>query len=206
MVKSGLSLDPHVSHFRLAAHLLLALGLLLFLAWSAWDLEDVPEQGAQGAPQGLRRVAWTFFGLLILQVTYGAFVAGLKAGFSFNTFPKMGDFWVPPGLLSHLEPWVSNLVSNSATVQFIHRGLAWALLFSGFGMAWTWGWSARGAAVTLVLRRALSTLAALLLLQFALGVATLLLAVPVWLGVAHQLGAALLLLAGARLLFVVRTP
>ena len=101
MVASGLVNNPRVSHYRLAAHLLLAFFTFAATLWTALDLRAgrFDDSGHRGPPiPGAR--AWTtaFLVLLTLQVTWGAFVAGLRAGFMFNTFPGMGGHFVPPAL------------------------------------------------------------------------------------------------------------
>ena len=133
----------------------------------------------------------------MLQLTYGAFVAGLKAGGIYNTFPLMGGSFLPPGGGS-LTPWIRNLFENPATVQFIHRLLGTALLVFGLGL-----WRS--------LRRAGkpgigAELGGAVLLQFVLGVFTILRwpAEPVFWGAVHQLGAVALLAVTVRSLYKVR--
>jgi cytochrome c oxidase assembly protein subunit 15 len=190
MVKSGLSENPYVSHYRLAVHLGLALLLLAALWWLRLDLR---ERCGASAP-GLRRAARAFLALLVLQIAYGAFVAGLNAGFLYNTFPLMMGRVLPPGL-DALQPAWRNLLDNATTVQFLHRALGWLMLAAATGLA-AWGRARADDAQRCALRAVL----ALTWLQFALGVAALLLKVPVTLGVAHQVNAALLLLATVTLL------
>lgn len=189
MVKSGLSENPFVSHYRLAAHLGLALLVLGYLWWIRLDLTSTRHH----APR-LHRAGLIFLALVALQITYGAFVAGLNAGFFFNTFPLMGGRWLPPGL-SVLAPWMRNFADNAVTVQFIHRWLGVAL-----GAATIFLWWSGSTAADAELKRRLVLVIQLTLLQVALGIMTLVLAVPVWLGVAHQVNAALLLLSVLALL------
>jgi heme a synthase len=200
MVASGLVDRPSVSHFRLAAHLSLALVIFGCCIWLAREMSWRPAKGARASevgadpvrhsgdmPAGLRGV-YLLGALLALQIVWGAFVAGLKAGMIYNTFPLMAERLIPPGAWE-LQPWVMNLLANSATVQWTHRVLGTVLLV---------------AAVLVFVRqlkpasdprlRVLS--AAFLLLvgvQYAIGVATLLLRVPVTLGVLHQAMAAVVL-------------
>ena len=127
---------------------------------------------------------WPFTALLFAQITLGAFVAGLNAGYLFTTWPRMGPSWLPNGLTS-LSPIWTNLVDNPVAVQFVHRWLAVAVAVFALLVA------AR-------LRRAGATahavaLGSAVLLQFLLGVMTLVQAVPVAVAVAHQAGAGLLL-------------
>jgi len=185
MVQSGLVDKPYVSHFRLAAHLSLAFALFAYLIWILLDLR--PSVTAQGG-RSLAIASLLFLALLCCQIVYGAFMAGLDAGFMFNTFPRMLDHWVPPNLFS-LESWGENFVSNPAMVQFIHRGLGWALFASAFVLIPIGLWNQ----VSGLAAGALYGVCGLTLFQFLLGVMTLLLKVPVGLAVMHQVTACLLL-------------
>ena len=127
---------------------------------------------------------------IMLQIIYGAFTAGLKAGYIFNTFPKMAGQWVPNGLLQ-LSPWWKNLVEHQMTVQFIHRWIGWALCFLIPGF---WRYT-RGFVLTIQQNWAFTAVLNIVILQFLLGMLTLLWVVPVWLGVLHQAGAVVLLAA-----------
>lgn len=188
MVMSGLDQDPHVSHFRLAAHLMLAFLVLGYLAWIYWDLR--PKSPAPEVSPCYRRAARWMFGLLLLQITYGAFVAGLRAGFAYNTFPLMDGSFLPRDLFQ-LEPAWVNWINGPAAVQFVHRCLGWLVLGSAIAMF-----------VRFRERREVAWLLALVCAQFVLGVSTLLLAVPIALGTLHQFGAAIVFLAALRLVYV----
>jgi heme a synthase len=173
MVKSGLVDDPRVNHFRLAAHLGLALMIFSAEFWLALQLIS------NGSGRERRALALPL--LVFLMALAGALVAGLRAGYSYNTFPLMNGHLVPPEILL-LEPWWQNFSTNMATVQFVHRAFFW-LLALVVPLAW-WRYRELPAA---------HAFAALFLLQAALGIATLLLRVPVSLGATHQGGAVLLL-------------
>ncbi len=193
MVKSGLVDIPRVSHFRLAAHLSLALAIYASMWWLALRLLWPP---AAGPGRGLRLGAhygW-LLATLVLTIVYGAFVAGLRAGHLYNTFPMMGAHWIAPGMLS-FEPWWRNLLENPVLIQFIHRCLALTTLTLAAAL---W-WRLRRADLDTTQRLALGALAAMALLQVCLGIATLLLHVPVALGTLHQGGAVLLLSAALAL-------
>lgn len=189
MVASGLVDRPSVSHFRLTAHLSLAFLIFGFSVWLVAELRVRPRPTEVAA--GVRRMMgrWlTALGvLLVLQVVWGAFVAGLKAGFFHNTFPLMGDRWVPPELLS-LEPALVNFVQNPATVQWTHRLLGTLLLLA----ATAFFVKVLRAPADAGSRRLNLALFALIAGQYVLGVLTLLYHVPVHLGVLHQVVALVL--------------
>jgi cytochrome c oxidase assembly protein subunit 15 len=179
MVASGLVDRPEVSHIRLAVHLLMALFILGLLIWTALDLRSPGSRRAKLPVIG----AWTL-SLLGLQLMFGAYVAGLDAGYAFNTWPKMGEEWFPSET-PMLQPFLANLVDNPVVVQFVHRWLAWvvaafALLLTVF--AWDRGHRIAAASVFLTLT-----------VQICLGIATLMSGVEFWMAVAHQAMAALLL-------------
>jgi cytochrome c oxidase assembly protein subunit 15 len=145
----------------------------------------------------LHRGIVAFASLLVLQITYGAFVAGLKAGGIFNTFPLMGGSVFPPGGGS-LSPWIRNLVENPATVQFIHRLLGTALFAFGLILWHRLRSEGRGGIG--------AELGGAVTLQFVLGVFTILRwpSNPVFWGAVHQLGAVVLLAATVRSLYRAR--
>jgi cytochrome c oxidase assembly protein subunit 15 len=120
----------------------------------------------------------------------GSFVAGIRAGLAYNSFPLMNGYLVPPGMFV-LEPWYLNLFANVATVQFDHRLIAWLLAFL---VPWFW-LRARKSAAPPRARLAAHLLLGALALQIALGISTLLLVVPVPLAAAHQAGALLVFTA-----------
>jgi len=186
MVMSGLADDPRVSHYRLTAHLTLAFAIYAALLWIALGLLDSasPPPAATARLPRLRRLAWTVTGLVVAMVVTGGFVAGIRAGYAYNTFPLMNGYWLPPEILA-IEPWYLNFFNNMATVQFDHRLFAWLL-----AVAVPWLWHEAGRAGLPARTRLLThLLLAALAVQIALGIATLLLVVPVALAAAHQAGA-----------------
>lgn len=189
MVESGLSVRTSVSQYRLAAHLVTALALYAFTVWTATDLiapRDVRPADADG-PLSTGLVALAL--MVPFTAASGAFVAGLRAGKIYNTFPMMGAGLVPPEY-GQLTPWWRNLFENPAAVQFNHRLIA----TTTFTLAlWVW-YRARRSTNQRLLRASRFVLGAALL-QVALGISTLLAAVPIVLGVAHQAGAVLLFTA-----------
>jgi cytochrome c oxidase assembly protein subunit 15 len=187
MVKSGLVKDPDVSHYRLAIHLITA---FLTFAYTFWVALNLIYPNNHSNYSGLRKVFCLLFGVTVLQIIYGAFVAGLNAGFVINTWPKMGDEWISDSVFT-IEPLWLSLVEGLAGVQFVHRYLAYVVVVV-IGYIW---FKTRKMELTSIQKQGVNILLIAVLLQFVLGVFTLLLAVPVWLGVAHQLGAFLLLTA-----------
>ena len=180
MVQSGLVDDPRVSHFRLTAHLGLA---LLIFSCEFWLALEVLDSNEKRKPQTLSLVV---LGLVLLMALSGGFVAGLRAGHAYNTFPLMNGQLVPAEAFM-LEPWWRNFFWNVATVQFVHRAFFWLLLIL-VPVLW---WQARRTPAKIAAHHLL----AMFVIQAALGISTLLLAVPVPLAAAHQAGAVLLLAA-----------
>ena len=183
MVQSGLVDDPRVSQYRLAAHLALALAIYAAMLWIALGLLF-----PRARETGPRAFAFALAALVFVQAISGSLVAGIRAGFAYNTFPLMNGHLVPPGMFV-IEPWYLNFFSNIATVQFDHRLIAW-ILAALVPLFWL---RTRSAAPSV--RLAASLMLAALALQIALGIATLLAVVPVPLAAAHQGGALLLLTA-----------
>lgn len=192
MVASGLVDQPRVDPLKLAMHLSLALALLMLLVWTFWQVS-----GPRPAPHIQRGDATrALLGLVCVQIVLGAIVAGLDAGYSYNTFPLMDGQLIPSGL--HLQsPWWLNHLENIRTVQFQHRMGAWAVLALGLFVA-TYHWRHALAEQRLYLR----AIGWVVGLQFCLGVATLLSGMNIALASAHQLGAVLLLGLSLRLVWL----
>ncbi|MGQ0577990.1 MAG: COX15/CtaA family protein [Betaproteobacteria bacterium] len=191
MVKSGLVDNPRVSQYRLTAHLGLALAIYAAMLWIALGLLKPPGRAAANeARLRLGRYALALAAVIFLMALSGGFVAGIRAGFAYNTFPLMNGQFVPPEIFM-LEPWWLNLFNNMATVQFNHRMIAWLLMLL-VPAFWLVAWR-----VPMPPRARLAThlLFVMLVIQVCLGIATLLWMVPVPLAAAHQGGAVLLLSA-----------
>ena len=198
MVKSGLVEIPHVSQYRLTAHLGLAISIYLYMLWVLFKLLE--SRSAPVVSRGLRRSSLGLGVLVFVTVLSGGFVAGLKAGHAFNTFPLMAGQWIPPGYLA-LDPMWRNLFENIATVQFNHRLLA----LSTFGLVLVFViWVMRDRTLQ-SLRRSALTLAGVATIQVALGISALLWFVPVALGAMHQAGALILLSVMLYVVFRTRT-
>ena len=176
MVKSGLVDDPKVSPVRLSAHLGLALVIFAAELWLALQLVSPRVSPFEKLPLALPY-------LIVLMALSGGMVAGLRAGYAYNTFPLMNGELIPPELLK-LDPWWHNFLYNMATVQFVHRAFFWLIALLVL-LAW---WPARHRLASHVLLLAFAA-------QAALGILTLLQGVPLPLAVAHQSGAVVLLAA-----------
>jgi len=186
MVKSGLVDNPDVSHYRLAIHLIAAFLTFAYTFWVALQL--IYQNHEKTNIPFMRKWVFLLFFVTIVQIIYGAFVAGLNAGFVINTWPKMGEQWISDSVTS-LEPFWINFIDGIGGVQFVHRYIAYIVV---------------GLVIFLLLKsskydlnrmqsKSLIALISVVFLQFLLGIFTLLYAVPVWLGVVHQVGAFFLL-------------
>ncbi len=196
MVKSGLVNDPHVSQYRLTAHLLAAIAIYTYMFWIALSLL-YPKTGPRHPWFG-RTLA--LCGAILLTIVSGGFVAGLKAGHIYNTFPKMGDNWIAPGLLA-LDPAWRNFTENPATAQFDHRLLAITtliLIVIYFIRARHQDFSTRSYKATKAVMHSA-------FLQVAIGITTLLMSVPIFLGGLHQAIAIVLFTAALFLLHSLRS-
>ena len=184
MVASGLVDRPSVSQYRLAGHLLLAVALY---AYAVWLILELGAPGARRDDPRTRRDATVLIAAVFVVMSWGALMAGLRAGSAHNTFPTMSGYWIPPGLFE-ATPWWINLFENPTTVQFVHRWLATFLVLGVLMMAWR---AQRAEAVAA---------AAMALVQLSLGIATILTGVNIPIATVHQAGAVILL----TLLIVVR--
>ncbi len=173
MVKSGLIDNPHVSHFRLTAHLGVALAIFAAEVWIVLGLL-VPRK------HSVQKLAAALPFIVFVMALSGGMVAGLRAGYAYNTFPLMNGYLVPPETFM-LEPWWRNFLYNMAAVQLVHRAFFWTLAVL-VPLAW---WRNR---TTL----AGNALLAAFVAQASLGIATLLLHVPMALAALHQAGAVVL--------------
>ena len=188
MVKSGLVDRPSVSHYRLAAHLMTAFITFAYSFWVALDI--IYKNNLKPAVPKMKKWIWIGMIVLILQITWGAFVAGLDAGFIHNYWPFMAE-----GKLIHetvyieQKPLLKNFISGKSGVQFVHRYLAYFVV-AAILIIW---FKAKKLVLTKAQQNGVNTLLIIVFVQFLLGVFTLIYQVPVWLGVTHQVGAFFLL-------------
>jgi cytochrome c oxidase assembly protein subunit 15 len=202
MVSSGLVERPSVSHWALAGHLFLALSLVGLSVWT-WLGHRY------GTPEARVRAGWSsassttlaaLIGLLV-QIAYGAFTAGLKAGHVSNSWPQMLGRWMPGGLLSQVQPALRNLVDAPLTVAFIHRWLAFAALLVAYGAYRR----ILRTAIAAELRSMLGLIGALCLAQIGLGIAVVVSGVDMVLALIHQFNAICLFIAAIFLLHRLRS-
>jgi cytochrome c oxidase assembly protein subunit 15 len=189
MVKSGLTAEPRVSHYRLAMHLSNALLTFGVIWWTVLDIRYPAVKHLRDKFPKIKQIWFITFILLVLQIVYGAFVAGKDAGQLFNTWPLMEGYIVHPAVTA--TSFFDTLLNNLAGIQFVHRTLAIVLYFSIF---WLWLHS-RKVNLRHDQRLGANLMFIIVNVQFLLGVLTLLNAVPIWLGVLHQAGAVALLTA-----------
>jgi cytochrome c oxidase assembly protein subunit 15 len=191
MVKSGLVNEPRVSHYRLAAHLILAMLIFVYFLWLGfkWNVENVSR--IQYRHENLEitnllklsKILNVLTLLCGIQIFYGALVAGLRAGYLAGTFPLMdGNFFPSGGLL--FKPLWLNFLDNPLTVQWTHRSLAWILYLSIFAI-----WVMFRKKVNASTKEYLNLLFIWINIQFILGVSVILTSVHLPLAVMHQVGA-----------------
>lgn len=190
MVKSGLVDNPDVSHFRLAMHLMAAFITFAVTFWVA--LDSIYPEPKPPISKPFKHLITATIIVLLLQIMWGAFVAGLDAGWIHNHWPLMTD-----GKLIHETVYIEqdtlwkNIVEGKSGVQFVHRYLAYVVVILVGVMAF----KSHKLQLTPAQHNGIKATVLMVIIQFVLGVFTLILAVPVWLGVAHQIGAFFLLSA-----------
>lgn len=190
MVKSGLVDRPHVSHYRLAIHLVTAFTMVSFMYYIILTLK-YPLQHVYSYRKTI--IAVFLYVLVLLQIVFGAFTAGLKAGFVYNTYPLMQSRFFPnDGHQAFKEVGITALFNNHALVQFTHRWLGFLVLAVIFLVYY------KIAKKTPFLSEKYKPILLLVALQFVLGILTLIFHVPIFLGILHQLVAVILLLSVVR--------
>jgi len=207
MVQSGLEDSEllYVSHYKLAIHFVLALGLLCYTLWFALDLLVPKEQITINKP--LRKFACWLVVLLIIQLIYGAFMAGLKAASTAPTWPTINGVWLPENIHSFGNrefSGLSFLTDHPLVLHFIHRNLAYLISI----LVFIWWWKANKIQGTKLFQKTKWLPFGIVLLQLLLGIFTVLNATNknkfVWLAVSHQFIAMILLLSLVWILYIVR--
>jgi cytochrome c oxidase assembly protein subunit 15 len=198
MVKSGLVDDPRVSQFRLTAHLGLALAIFWAMFWFALSLAS--PRPVVTVPKSLRNWAYGVAVLIFVMMLSGGFVAGIRAGFAYNTFPLMNGRFMPPEIFS-LDPLWRNFFWNMATVQFDHRIIGWLIAFV---VPVLWVKLRLPQEIPQRARWGGHLLLLLVFAQIALGIATLVNVVPLPLAAMHQAGAVLVFAAAINVAHALR--
>ncbi|CAM3952592.1 MULTISPECIES: COX15/CtaA family protein [Flavobacterium] len=189
MVKSGLIDNPDVSHFRLALHLTFAFITFAYTLWVALDI-IYPER--KPAVKSLQRIAQIALVVLIIQIIYGGFVAGLNAGLVHNHWPLMSDGqFFHESITIEQSTLLKSFTEGRSGVQFIHRTFAYVVVF----MMMMLYFKSKKNRLNRIQKKGVKSLILIVFIQFALGVFTILFHVPLWLGLAHQLVAFVLLSA-----------
>ena len=195
MVSSGLAERTSVSHIRLAIHLMFAFITFAFTFY--YGLELIYSEKKETVPnKKLSALNKLVFVVLSIQIIYGAFVAGLHAGKIHNTFPLMSGQVIPTGMNAMQPTWL-NIFDNPVTVQFIHRFLAFTLLFL---VAWFYVESGKEK-LNNFQKKGIHILIAAIGIQFLLGVITVLTQANIVMASVHQIGAFFLFSASIYLLF-----
>lgn len=194
MVKSGLVDEPRVSQYRLTAHLGMAVIIYAYILWIAFKL--LFKCSPTDSVSKIYRYAQAFSVLIFVMILSGGLVAGTRAGLIYNSFPLMGNYFIPEGLFS-MHPWWLNPFENLVAIQFNHRMLAYLIVVTGLCLSVYVLHHVQQSSV----RLAVCLLSLALILQIVLGIMTLLYQVPVALGASHQGGAILLLSASLLLTY-----
>ena len=204
MVKSGLMPEKfYVGHVELTTHLMAAIILLGYTGWFAYSL--FPSMRLKVEQQNIRNYLYFILAILIVQLVYGGFMAGLKAAVSAPTWPDINGSFIPSSM-SDLSPWAQNLINNPIAIHFIHRSLAYLLII----IVALFYVQSRKIIHHSLFRKLSNGLLVLFLLQVLLGILTVLNATNktalVWLGVSHQFVAMIIVLCLVALLFLLKKP
>ena len=204
MVSSGLIENPAVNHFRLTIHLLMALFLLALTMWTALrhvhHFPPVINKGRGSKPYILSALTLT---ILVIQITWGGFVAGLKAGWISNTWPLMAGQLIPANLFAQFDSWWQNLISSPVGTHFVHRWFAFVVLGAA---VWLYFITKQHAYSTNV-HKAVIYFLGLVAVQITLGVITIWFSVPILLALSHQAMGLLLFMVAVYIRYeIVHTP
>lgn len=184
MVASGLQDRVDVSHYRLAIHLCAAFTVYAMVLWTVFDIRQ-GRAAFRGNGTPVARWSRILLAVLVAQIVWGAFTAGLDAGHIYNTWPLMNGAFMPENVRAFGD-LVTDLSNHRDGVQFIHRNFAYVVALGFVLFAWRYRKEP-------ALQGRSAWLIAAVLLQFVLGVLTLLTNVHIGVAVLHQLGALALL-------------
>jgi cytochrome c oxidase assembly protein subunit 15 len=194
MVKSGLIDKPDVSHFRLAAHLTTA---FITFSYTFWIILTLIYPNKKYYNDKLFKISISLVFLLLIQIVYGAFVAGLEAGKIYNTWPKMNEKWIAESVYAITPIW-KNFTEGLAGIQFVHRTLAFIILI----LVIYFYRSAKKINLEKKDLYAVNLVTIFVLLQIFFGILALINSVPIWLGSIHQILAFLLLASSVYCVFI----
>ncbi len=195
MVKSGLNdEDIYVSHFKLAVHFMAAMILIGYTLIFGLAVAVPKEHRVYN--HGLRKQAWIIFILVVLQLIYGAFLAGLKAANAAPTWPDMNTQIIPGGMFAN--GFIQGVLRNPITIQFIHRTLAYII----FILIVIWSFKAKKETFSSPFSKIRKWPLILVLLQLLLGIMAVLSSTKIvlgkfgifeWFAILHQFTGMLLL-------------
>jgi cytochrome c oxidase assembly protein subunit 15 len=189
MVASGLVDRPSVSHFLLNAHLFMALTLIGLSLWTALGhMFGFPNYGDRVSWSAASKAVLVALVVLLVQIAYGGFTSGLKAGTISSTWPLMFGRLIPPDLFGSLQPPAANAIDNPVTVVFIHRWFAFVVLLAA-GAAY---WIVHSRNLPLDVETGVNLVVVLVLLQIVLGITILTTHVQIGVALLHQANALLL--------------
>jgi cytochrome c oxidase assembly protein subunit 15 len=207
MVASGLSGDAvYVKPTRLALHFILAMGLLSYTFWFA--LSCLIKQAQLVRNSKALKINCLLLGLLVVQLLYGALMAGHKAASVASTWPTINGAWVPDQLFKD-QSFFLNFIDNTILIHFIHRGIAYLLII----LIALWTLSLNKINGSILFNRVKKWPLIIVLIQVALGIGTVLFSKGIipgnwglfeWTAQLHQLTGMLLLLSLVLTLFVIR--
>ncbi len=193
MVMSGLEDSDrlYVSHYKLAVHFILALGLICYALW--FVLELLVPKGKLVINSPLKKFTGWIIIILLIQLIYGAFMAGLKAAVYAPTWPDINGNFFPHDVAPSLG--IRKLFDNPIIVHFIHRNLGYILTV----LIFIWYLKSKKIKDSSLLMKTNWVPLSIVLLQLILGILTVLNSPNpkslLWLGVTHQFVAMALLLS-----------
>ena len=192
MVKSGLRNNPYVDHIRLMLHFMMAMILISYTYIQYLRKIDTKKDSLNLSYKS----SMLLFILVLFQIIFGTFTAGLKAGYIFNTYPLMNGSVFPLDILYNSSMGLlGSIINNLATVQYIHRTLGLILILWSFYILMI-QYKSR------LLKSYDSKLAILLIIQFVLGVTTLVTSVNIYYAILHQINASIIVLACIRVIYI----
>lgn len=202
MVKSGLIDKPNVSHYRLAIHLAAAFTTFSYILWVVFGIVLQRRNIRANRSKGVYRLSNIVLLLISVQIIFGAFVAGLKAGYIYPEWPLMAGEFMPRQVAESIgNSGISSLFNEMVSVQFVHRTFAYLVVLLIL-ILWI---QVRKQKLPSLNRRGPFLLLILVFIQFILGVYTLLTGVQIHIAVTHQFVALLLLAASVYSIFTLRT-